>query len=165
MAMADVFIILAHVDFEKNNYQNRYLLNEKEKWITKSVNQGHEPIIDKTYTDGNNLLEVNMYWINAIRKTLNIKTKIEFDFPTIYTKTERLIHLIKHYHGTTYITNPSAKDKYLDEDLMNKSGIEIEYCNVPKNLQIHTFEAFEKFGIDGTIKHLPVRENAEAIYM
>lgn len=154
MSKCDIFIILSYVDFEKNNFQNRYLLNESDKWVTKSVKSGKGFIIDKQYADGSYLFPINMAWIHAIRRTLNIKTKIEFDYPTELKKTDRLIDLIKHYNGTTYVTNPSAKDKYLDEDLMRKAGIEIEYCNVPKHLQIHTFEAFEKFGIDGTIKQL-----------
>lgn len=158
--MSDIFIILAYVDFEKNNYQNRYLLNSKYKWVTKSVKSGHERIIDKEYADGSNLFDVNMIWINAIRKTLGIKAKIEFDYPTELTKTERLIDLIKHYDGTTYITCPEAKDKYLDEELMRSSGIEIEYYHVPKHLKKHIFECFEEYGIDGTVKQLPQREYA-----
>lgn len=154
MARCDIFVILSYVDFERSNFQNRYLLNESDTWVTKSVSSKSGRIIDKYYADGTHLLSLNMYWINAIRKTLNITTRIEFDYPTKLTKTERLIDIIKHYDGDTYVTNPSAKDKYLDEDLMHSAGIEIEYCNVPKHLQIHTFEAFQKFGIDGTIKQL-----------
>lgn len=154
MAMCDKFIILTHVDFEKNNFQNRYLLNESSKWVTKSVKSGKSTIGQKQYADGTSLFTLNMHWINSIKMTLDIGTRIEFDYPTKLRKTERLIDLVKHYNGMTYVTNPSAKDKYLDEDLMRKAGIEIEYCNVPKHLQIHTFEAFQKFGIDGTIKQL-----------
>lgn len=155
MAACDLFVILSYCDFEKNNFQNRYLLNDKCKWITKSVKSKRGKIIDKEYADGSNLFSINMYWINAIRKTLNIKTKLEFDYPTESTGTNRLIDIIKHYGGNTYITNPSAKDKYLDEDLMKNNGIDIEYCVVPKNFQKHTFEIFEEFGIDGAIKNLP----------
>lgn len=154
MASCDIFIILSYVQFEKNNYQNRYLLNEKHKWVTKSVTNGTERIIDKEYLDGTHLFSLNMLWINAIRKTLDIKTRVEFDYPTELTRTARLIDLIKHYGGDTYITNPSAKDKYLDEDLMINSGVAIEYCSPPKHLQIHVFEAFENYGIDGTIKQI-----------
>lgn len=161
MAMADLFIILCHVDFEKGGFQNRYYLNEKEKWVTKSVKHGLDPIIDKEYTDGTKLLTLNMNWINAIRKTLKIETLIDFDYPTELTKTERLIDIIKHYGGTTYITCPNAKKKYLDEELIKSSGIDIEYMHCPKDLQIHTFEAFDKFGIDGCIKRLPRREKCQ----
>lgn len=155
MALADNFIILREVDFERSNYQNRYYLNNKDKWVTKSVQNGIMPICNKRYTDGNNLSWINMLWIDAIKETLSIKTPILFDYPTHLTKTERLIDLIKHYGGDTYITCPEAKDKYLDEDLMRAAGIEIEYYVVPKHLRIHVFEAFEEFGIDGTIKQLP----------
>lgn len=159
MAMSDVFIILKEVQFEKNNYQNRYFLNTKDKWVTKSVKSGNCSIGEKKYTDGKNLFWLNMNWIHCIKETLNIDTRIEFDYPTELTKTERLIDLIKYYGGTTYITCPEAKDKYLDEDLMRANGIEIEYYHVPKNLKKHVFELFEELGIDGTIKQLPVRKN------
>lgn len=162
MAQADIFIILKEVDFEKNNFQNRYLLNNQDKWVTKSVSSGSGPIGTKNYADGSDLFHINMAWIYAIRITLGIRTQIFFDYPTDLTKTERLIDLIKHYGGDTYITNPSAKDKYLDEDLMRSAGIEIEYCNVPKCLQKHTFEVFEECGIDGAIEQLPKREHAVA---
>lgn len=157
MAMVDKFVILINVDFEKNNFQNRYLLNEKERWVTKSVRSGTGLIKNKFYTDGTNLAELNIEWINLIAKTLDIKAEIVFDFETELKGTRRLIELIKLNGGDTYITNPLAKDKYLDEQLMAEHGIELQYCKVPKHLQIHIFEAFDKFGVDGTIKQLPTR--------
>lgn len=161
MAMADIFIILKEVQFEKNNYQNRYLLNNSNKWVTKSVSSGLESIYKKKYVDGKNLFHLNMQWISAIKDTLNIKTRIVFDFEfRPLSKTERLIELIKHYGGDIYLTNPTAKDKYLDETMMKTRGIDIEYVNVPKNLQKHTFEIFEEYGIDGAIKQLPRRKEA-----
>lgn len=162
MAMADYFIILANVDFEKNNYQNRYFLNEQEKWVTKSIRSGNGLIKDKQYTDGNNLLNLNMQWIFAIRQTLNINTPILYDFEMEEKGTERLIKLAKNFHCDTYLTCPEAKNKYLDEDLMRSSGIDIKYYNVPKHLRIHTFEMFDKYGIDGTIKQLPVKAQGTA---
>lgn len=161
MAMADKFIILGEVQFEKNNYQNRYYLNTKDKWVTKSVNNKTELISDKKYNDGINLLDLNIQWIDVIKNTLNIKTEILFDYKTDLTKTNRLIDLIQKNSGKVYITNESAKDKYLDEDLMWTSGIDIEYVNCPKNFNKHIFEMFEEFGIDGTINQLPKRLNAK----
>lgn len=154
MAMSDIFVILSNVQFEKNNFQNRYLLNKSDTWVTKSVKSGMDNIVDKRYVDGKDVLGLNMDWIHCIKETLGIETKIRFDYPTHLTKTERLIDLVQHYEGDTYLTNESAKDKYLDEELMKTSGIDIEYVNVPKHLQIHVFEAFEEFGIDGCIKQL-----------
>lgn len=157
MALADRFIILSHVQFEKNNYQNRYYLNTKEKWVTKSINSGTSLIKDKRYFDGKNLLNTNMQWIFAIRETLNITTTINYDFPTDKIKTDRLIEIIKYYGGDTYITCPEAKEKYLDEDLMRSAGITIEYYVVPKEDRVHIFEMFERYGIDGTINRLPIK--------
>lgn len=157
MAHSELFIILKEVDFCKNNFQNRYLLNKSEKWVTKSVRSAGNSIKEKQYADGSNLLKVNMAWIQAIRMTLGITTKWAFDYPTTLTKTERLIDIIQYYKGTTYLTNESAKDKYLDEDLMRSSGIEIKYLDMPKHLNMHIFEAFEQFGIDGVIKQLGIK--------
>lgn len=161
MASCDLFIILKECQFEKNNFQNRYFLNTKEKWVTKSVRSGLDSIKCKQYTDGTNLFLHNMDWIHCIKETLGIETKIAFDYETNLKKTERLMDLIKRYGGDTYITNESAKDKYLDEDLMRNCGIDIEYVKVPKQLQIHTFEAFDIYGIDGAKKQLPKRKNAK----
>lgn len=160
MALADKFIILSHVDFEKNNYQNRYFLNTKDKWVTKSVQNGNDLINKKRYADSRNLVDLNMLWIYAIKDTLNINTPIVYDFPMPETKTERLIKLIKYYRGDTYITCPEAKDKYLDEDLMRASGIEIEYYKAPSHLKKHVFEMFEEYGIDGSIKQLESAKKA-----
>lgn len=161
MAMADKFIILSTVQFEKNGYQNRYKLSNG-KWITKSVRSSRDLICHKRYADDTHLESINMSWIKAIKNTLNIKTELLFDFDTDSSKTENLIKLIQFYEGNVYITNPDAKDKYLDENLMRNAGIEIEYCKVPKNLQKHTFEIFESYGIDGAIKNLPKVNNEKS---
>mgnify|MGYP001607838815 CR=1 FL=1 len=167
MAMADIFIFLDHVQFEKNGYQNRFMY--KGKWITKPVEGGVETINSKNYVGLDNSMlwaskgsvaGLNELWIRAIQYTLNIKTRLVSDFMvTEKNGTERLIELIKFYGGNVYITNPEAKDKYLDEDKMKAAGIEIEYCVVPRNLKISIFEAFETFGIEGTIKQLPKMNN------
>lgn len=154
MAMVDKFIILTSVQFEKGGYQNRYKLSTG-KWVTKSVQHGLEPLCDKLYTDLTPLVELNVRWISVIKDTLGIKTEIIRDTPIVKeSPTEKLIFEIQANGGSVYVTNPDAKNKYLDEELMKSRGIEIEYCKVPKHLQIHIFEAFEKWGIDGTIKQI-----------
>lgn len=172
MAMADVFVLLEEVQFEKNNYQNRFMY--KGKWITKPVKNGTDIIRKKDYVDSeptytrpgddtsflieHSLPRINELWIKTIKETLDIKTRVTTDYMIhgkYETPTHRLIEIIKSEGGNVYITNPDAKDKYLDETLMRANGIDIEYCKVPRNLQIHTFEAFEKWGIEGTKNQLP----------
>lgn len=161
MAMADVFVLLTHVQFEKNGYQNRF--KHRDQWITKPVVHGLDFIGNKQYADGSNLVEVNTLWIKAIKETLGIKTKVVVD-PYFESKsTQKLIDLVKTFGGDTYITNPEAKDKYLDEERMRRYDINIEYCNVPKHLRISIFEAFEKFGIEGIVKQLPKKEKNEIL--
>lgn len=157
MAQCDIFVILRHTQFRKGGFENRYNLSNGE-WVTKPVIGGIDYLIDKKYADGTSLIKTNMLWINAIKETLNINTKIEFDFPTNKRGTDRLIEIIKFYGGDIYLTNENAKDKYLDEEAMRSNGISIEYCQAPKHLHLHTFEAFEKIGIDSLSRQLSRKE-------
>lgn len=156
MAIVDKFLILNNVQFEKNGFQNRYKTNDK--WVTKSVNNGLGLIKDKTYTSGQSLNDLNVRWIEIIKDTLEIETELVYPkWGSECEPTERLIRETKLHYCDTYVTNPEAKDKYLNEEMMRIEGIEIEYCQVPKHLQKHTFEIFEIYGIDGAIKQLPRR--------
>ena len=173
MALVDKFILLEYVQFEKNNFQNRF--NYKGKWITKPVVNGNCRIIDKDYVglkddkywDGRSLKNLNVKWIECLKDTLDIKTTLETDYIhnmeglTFDTPTHRLMDLLKWYKADTYVTNPEAKDKYLDEKLLTDNGFEIEYCAVPRHLRKSTFEILEEYGIEGAIKQLPKRKHAE----
>lgn len=157
MAMVDKFVLLDNVQFEKSGFQNRYKINDK--WITKSVTQGMDVLKDKKYASGRNLVQLNNKWIEVIKDTLEIETElVNPKWGSECDPTTRLIMEVRLHGGNIYVTNPDAKDKYLDEDRMRSEGIEIEYCIVPKNLQKHTFEIFEEYGIDGAIKQLPKKE-------
>ncbi len=163
MAMADKFVLLTSVQFEKNGFQNRF--KYKDKWITRPVENKTEIIYHKNYADGLRLYAHNYEWIKVIKDTLGIKTKIIFDtfiFQNFLSnrynnKTQRLVDIVKASDGETYITNPEAKDKYLDEKLFADNAIDIEYCKVPKHLNKSIFEMFEEYGIEGTKKQLPKR--------
>ena len=153
MAMVDKFIILNQVQFEKNGYQNRYRLSSG-KWVTKPVRKGTELICDKYYTDGIPLAEHNIELIQWIKTTLGIATELYMDVVSNSFGSQRLLDNLNYYGATSYITNPAASDKYLDEALLMKAGIDVEYCTVPKHLNIHVWEAFELWGVDGTKKQL-----------
>lgn len=147
---ADIFVIMGHCQFEKNNFQNRFKINDK--WQTLRVKKGNDPIIEKEYIDSeqdwetikrklpeyrevlekmdycisNNLLETNTKIIKHICKELNINTKIKEDFKTNSTKTERLVEICQRYKADKYLSGPSGK-KYIDLDGFKKAKIEILY--------------------------------------
>ena len=134
---SDIFVLMGHCQFEKNNFQNRFNMNGK--WYTMSVNKGLEPIADKIYMSpekdwnniktnlkqysdvlnqldeciGENLFETNVNIIRKLCSILNIKTEIVLDYPIELSKTERLVDICKHYGATKYLSGPSGK-KYLD---------------------------------------------------
>ena len=161
MALVDKFIILRHVQFVKG-YQNRYRLSNG-RWVTKAVTHTHqrELISDKKYNDGQDVWLFNMKWIYLLKDTLGIESELVYDVPLESKSTRLLIDLIKIHGGNVYVTNKDTRETYLDEELMRSEGIDIEYCEVPKSLQKHTFEVFEEFGIDGAIKQLPKKYAAE----
>ena len=134
---SDIFVVMCNCQYEKNNFQNRFNLNDK--WNTMSVNKGLEPIVDKKYLSpdkdwnkikvnlkeyssvldqfddciSDSLVETNVCLIRKICSMLGIQTEIVLDNPTDLRSTERLVDICKHYDATTYLSGPSGK-KYLD---------------------------------------------------
>jgi hypothetical protein len=143
-------VLLGHVQFEKNNFQNRF--NYHGQWQTLSVRQGLESIKDKKYVRAEqdwiaiksrlpnhartletfdrhireNLWDTNTAIILDIVERLNIETKIEVDFPTELKATDRIIELCKKFGASTYLSGPSGV-KYLDASRFEKAGITLEY--------------------------------------
>jgi len=149
MYRADIFVILTQCQFEKNGFQNR--ANVFNKWWTKPVQSGLEPINTKHYADGLPLLKVNLTWIYAIALTLGINIKkIVFDDKIESKGTQRLIDICKFYNCNEYLSNPAAAHKYLNLKMMEEANIKIVpfYPTVKK----HIFEMFDEYGIEGTRK-------------
>lgn len=142
---------MIHCQYEKNGWQNRCEVNGN-KW-TLPVWSGNKEIKEKHYVNGLSLANTNIHIINSIAMILGIDTgKIRLDFPTQKKGTERIVELCKKYKADEYLTNPDATEKYLDEKELNNAGIELVKHEFEHN--IHVFEAFDKHGIDGTIKLL-----------
>ena len=143
---ADVFVLLNHCQFEKNNFQNRFNMNNR--WFTMSTNKGLEKVADKKYVEYNrdwvkikkslynydldmfdicissSLAKTNENIIRKICKLLNINTKIVTDYETVLTGTERLVDICKSLNATTYISGQSGKN-YMDIDMFNKNNIKV----------------------------------------
>lgn len=151
MKRADVFILMINCQFEKNGFQNRALV--KGKWWTLPVMGGNELIKNKSYLNGTTLVDVNIPLILGFARLLGIDTrKVHFDFETDQAGTDRLIELCKRFDCNEYLTNPEAMDKYLDEKLMNKHGIEVIPCDVPNQYKKSLFEILDENGIEGASK-------------
>lgn len=75
-----------------------------------------------------NLSRINASFIGATCSYLGIETKLSWswDFPSSPGKNERLIDLCKAADATVYVSGPAAKN-YLDEELFQNSGIEVEW--------------------------------------
>jgi hypothetical protein len=150
IASSDIFIIMSHCQFTKNNFQNRFYY--REKWLTMRCNQKHEPIKDKKYLYPRedwfkitnelpklkifddyityDLTETNTNIIVKSCQILGIKTTIFRDWETKSTGTQRLIDLIEVTGAKTYLSGVSGP-KYLDMDLFKKHGIEVQFQGNP----------------------------------
>jgi len=147
---SDIFVILQNCQFEKNNFQNRF--NIDNQWYTMRVPKTMENIIDKTYINSvydwnkikkgfpklknkldvfddcisESLANTNSKIIMKACEIFNINTKIVFDYPTDLKSTERLIDICKNYGATEYISGTGGK-KYLDTSLFEESNIKISF--------------------------------------
>ena len=147
MHQSDVFVLLTEVQYTKNGFTNRCKVNDK--WWTNPVDKGMKPILDKRYTDGSSLVQVNTALIVSMARMLGIDvSKINFDFPTDKTGTERIIEICQKYECNQYLTNPDATNKYLDGDLMDKA--EIEIVPFKSENKKHVFELFNEMGVEKT---------------
>jgi len=146
MAEVDVFVILGHCQFEKNNYQNRFQMGDQ--WNTMSVNKGIENIVDKRYVeyerdwakikkrlvgynlerfDGDisrSLFDTNVAIIKRIRDMLGIDTEVAFDSPTTAMGTERLIEIIRRFGASSYLAGRGSV-KYMDTARLDSAGIRL----------------------------------------
>lgn len=148
MDQVDLFVIMGHCQFEKNNYQNRF--NIGNDWLTMSVNSGLEPIKNKKYLNSasdwdkikkkiknktleyfdfcisDNLYNTNVCIIKRLANILGIETKIAYDYETDLKGTDRLIDICKHYGATKYLSGISGKS-YLELDKFKDVEIGVEF--------------------------------------
>ncbi len=150
IASVDIFVLLGHCQFEKNGFQNRFRLHENDAWHTMSVRHGREPIVLKKYVRpqedwkkikadlpqfpvlnefddcvSDRLWLMNTLIIERILSKLDIKTRIEFDWPTKLRGTERLVAICQEFECDTYLAG-SGGANYMEPELFAKAGIKIE---------------------------------------
>jgi hypothetical protein len=164
---ADVFVILNHCQFRKNNFQNRF--NIGPQWYTLGVVKGNNPIIEKKYKNpqedweaikrrlppyrgilnefdnciDDTLWKTNGKIIERIIEKLGIKTSIESDYPTSKKQTERLLDICKNFGATKYLSGPSGRD-YLDFNLFKRENIEVIFPNSKESLKKPILECLIK---------------------
>lgn len=164
MAAVDVFVVLHHVQFTKNGYQNRF--QYRGKWHTLSVQGGDSKatIAEKRYARpeedwaaierrlpdhpflrelrphlGTSIATTNTAILRHIAQHLGLRTRIVLDFPAEATGTERLVLLCRHFGATTYLAGRSGAH-YMDLSLFEKAGIAVEFQTVAPEDQISVLE-------------------------
>lgn len=107
----------------------------------------YSEIIEALYLGSDTLMlsEINVAFIKAINKILNIKTEIllSSQFELSDGKTERLVDLCQKIGANEYYSGPAAKN-YMEESLFAKHGIAVkyfDYTGYPKYHQL--YDGFE----------------------
>lgn len=167
MADADLFVILAHCQFEKNNYQNRFRF--RDRWHTLSVQRGNVPITEKIYVNpevewrsirrklpeftilgqfdeciGRWVVGTNTFIIYKLRDLLGIKTQIIFDEETHLTGTDRLVDICRRNGGTCYLAGSGGSRDYLEVEKFQAVGIDVEFQDPEKLDRRHAFEIIQE---------------------
>jgi hypothetical protein len=86
------------------------------------------------------LSEMNQYMIREICRFLNIRTRFMnvSELAVSGHKTERLIQILKKVGATVYLSGPSAQD-YIDKNMFNNAGIELQYKDYSHYPEYHQF--------------------------
>ena len=129
--IADKTWQLSHWDIIKQNYKSAACYKEMSEWL--------EPLYKNCQLDF--LTDVNLYFIEAINRFLNIKTEIllSSNFILAEEKTERLVNICRDIHATDYYSGPAAK-AYMNESLFIDHAINVhywDYTNYPEYHQLN----------------------------
>lgn len=144
MRDCDLFVLLGHCQYEKNNYQSRFRADGR--WFHMSVNRGMEPIRAKRYVflekdwnrlkanwpqlavfDGcmsESLWQTNCAIIYKAMSLLNITTEVTTDYETHLRGTARLVDICLHHGAGKYLAGNGSR-KYLDVAMFNQHDIEV----------------------------------------
>jgi hypothetical protein len=160
----DLFVILTEVQFEKNNFQNRFWYENE--WFTMRTIRGNIPINQKLYVNpwidfeeiqkklsrkgieiskfrdvalSQSLAETNIALIRLICSMLEIDTPIVTDYPTELKATNRLVDLCKHFGADVYLSGPSGRN-YLNLDRFNEEGISVSFFDSSKYKSVEIIE-------------------------
>ena len=130
----------------KNNWSKKHIGTLQANYAKAPFFKDYKEAIFEVYENvTSNLSEINLQFINAICRILEIDTKI-IDSRTLNLrgdKQERLIHACKILEADTYLSGPAAKS-YIEEDIFESNNIKVEwmdYANYKEYNQL--FSPFE----------------------
>lgn len=149
IAASDLHVVLAHCQYERHNYQNRFQYGGR--WMTLSVNQALVTLVDKVYRQPledyaaikrriperadvlslfddciqASLVETNVAVLRRVLDILGIRTLVVLDDPTEMRRSARLVEICQKHGATTYLSGQSGPE-YLDFGLFQEAGIRVD---------------------------------------
>jgi hypothetical protein len=122
---------ISHWNVIKQNYKGAKHFKETAEWL--------EPLYRNCNFDF--ITEVNIHFINAICKQLEITIEIRYssDFDLAEEKTQRLVNICKDINASNYFSGPAAK-AYMEIDRFETENITVhywDYHDYPVYEQLH----------------------------
>ena len=135
---------ISDVRIDNNHWQKKHYKSITESYSKAPFYKQVKPMLERIYLESEYtfLSEVNLYCLRKINAYLELSTKITLssDFAkTTSDRNQRLVELVKHVKGDTYLTGPSALG-YLDIEMFEANGISvkcIDYSGYSKYPQLH----------------------------
>jgi len=126
--------LIKDVKIADNRWNERHWKTIRQFYSKAKYFSYYKDLLESTYLTCREefLSEVNYKFLKLVCDILNIKTKIIFsvdlNVPSELRKTERLLFILKKLGATHYLSGPAAKS-YLDVELLNKEGIQVEWMD------------------------------------
>lgn len=120
----------------QNYSKAKYFKDYKDEFEELYINNSHEYLSD-----------INHDFINKIMKILGITTKIRFstEFELLDGQTEKLLSICQQAGADTYLSGPSAKS-YFDEEQAKRKNIKIEWIDYSEYQEYNQlFPPFDQF--------------------
>lgn len=101
----------------------------------------YEPLLEAVYSRHDRYLaDLTIETTTLIARELGFPTRLlrSSSLPSRGTKTERLLSILSHLGATHYLTGPAARN-YLDEEMLQNAGVDVEYMtyDYPPYEQLH----------------------------
>lgn len=134
---------------DRQNWRESHLNLLKQVYIKAPYKQDMLDLVNSVYIQpAATICDLSINSIAAICKYFNIAKPNEFLYSSklglIGKSSERVLDIVKHLNGNTYITGHGAKN-YLDHFLFESSNVNVEYMDYRQNIYPQLYGEFTPY--------------------
>ena len=134
---------------DKTNWRASHLDLLRQVYAKAPYQQDMLDIVSHVYSHTSQTIsELSISSISEICKYFSINDPTDFLYSSKLglpgTSSQRVLDVVKHLHGKTYITGHGAR-QYLDHDLFEQNNIRVEYINYNKHVYPQLYGEFTPY--------------------